>query len=360
MVEELRKIVTFLDGNDFGAIRRFPLRKYPCTGASLFVNEANVFVKSIFKRNNIFSISLIPSIYPEIFGNKGLNLLRDCFFLNKPLSLSTWRRLFPDGRTDRWKEMGLLKKKNDEWYFTYRIVPFGKRYFVTSRFDRSEPHFTFLSYDSLYFSSFLSERLRKLSFTAPSALDLGCGVGIQAITVSPFCERVTGIDLNESGVELSNLNAFLHGVENCDFRVGDMNEAGGQFDLIVSNPPFIYSTKTEGQTADSSGGEPFGLGATMDLVRRAPDLLKEKGRMFLVTRSPLFDQGDYLLNSLSGLLGRGFGWIYRHISDSVVPLEPFEKVKAILGYRQVILEIFRGDQRRLIGRSRWHRATSLF
>jgi methylase of polypeptide subunit release factors len=72
-------------------------------------------------------------------------------------------------------------------------------------------------------------------------LDLGCGAGSLALVFASRCERVVATDINPRAIELARVNAWANGIENVEFRTGDLFEpvAGEVFDLVVSQPPFI-------------------------------------------------------------------------------------------------------------------------
>lgn len=74
------------------------------------------------------------------------------------------------------------------------------------------------------------------------ALDLGCGQGVQALLAEDHADAVVATDRNPRAVGFTRLAAALGGVE-VDGRVGDLLEpvADEQFDLVVSNPPFVVS-----------------------------------------------------------------------------------------------------------------------
>jgi methylase of polypeptide subunit release factors len=73
------------------------------------------------------------------------------------------------------------------------------------------------------------------------ALDVGCGAGTLALAVAPACEHVTASDINPRAIALAQVNAWMNGVDNVDFRLGDLMSpvADESFDLIVSQPPFV-------------------------------------------------------------------------------------------------------------------------
>jgi methylase of polypeptide subunit release factors len=109
-----------------------------------------------------------------------------------------------------------------------------------------------------------------------TCLDVGCGSGVQAFLAARHSERVVGIDVNERALELARLNAELNGIENVEWRLGDLFApvADERFDLVVSNPPFIVSPGRELLYRDGgSGGDAF----SRDLVAGAARHLREGG-----------------------------------------------------------------------------------
>lgn len=79
------------------------------------------------------------------------------------------------------------------------------------------------------------------------ALDLGTGCGIQALLVARYARSVVATDISARALAYAELNARLNGVSNIAFRRGSMFEpvAGEAFDLVVSNPPFVITPRTE-------------------------------------------------------------------------------------------------------------------
>ena len=75
-----------------------------------------------------------------------------------------------------------------------------------------------------------------------SALDVGCGCGIQALYLATHAERVVATDLSSRACALTQFNAALNEVV-IDVREGSLFEPveGETFDLIVTNPPFVIT-----------------------------------------------------------------------------------------------------------------------
>ena len=75
-----------------------------------------------------------------------------------------------------------------------------------------------------------------------SALDVGCGCGIQALYLATHAGRVVATDLSARACALTQFNAALNEVT-IDVREGSLFEPveGETFDLIVTNPPFVIT-----------------------------------------------------------------------------------------------------------------------
>ena len=75
-----------------------------------------------------------------------------------------------------------------------------------------------------------------------SALDVGCGCGIQALYLATHADRVVATDLSPRACALTQFNAALNEVV-IDVREGSLFEPveGETFDLIVTNPPFVIT-----------------------------------------------------------------------------------------------------------------------
>ena len=122
--------------------------------------------------------------------------------------------------------------------------------------------------------------------------DLGTGSGCIAISlVSALRQQqqslnIVAIDKSASALEVAKANAECHGVQGeIDFRLGGWFEPvqGEEFDLIVSNPPYVElnskevspETSFEPQSALYSGDS--GLDAIFYLLRNVENFLKPAG-----------------------------------------------------------------------------------
>jgi release factor glutamine methyltransferase len=141
---------------------------------------------------------------------------------------------------------------------------------------------------------------------APFICDVGTGSGCIAITLlhelRQFPEsRAVAIDISEAALAVAKRNAARHAVaERIDFVVSDcfaeLDPGLSQFDLIVSNPPYVRTDAIEGLQREVRDFEPrAALEAGADGLLVVRRLLKDSVR-FLKTGGHLlfeigFDQG---------------------------------------------------------------------
>ncbi|EWT03652.1 SAM-dependent methyltransferase [Intrasporangium oryzae NRRL B-24470] len=78
------------------------------------------------------------------------------------------------------------------------------------------------------------------------ALDLGTGCGVQALHLAGHSRTIVATDISRRALAYAALNAALAGID-LDLRLGDMLTpvAGERFGLVVSNPPFVITPRTD-------------------------------------------------------------------------------------------------------------------
>ena len=148
--------------------------------------------------------------------------------------------------------------------------------------------------------------------TAPFICDVGTGSGCIAVTL--LCElsdaRAVAIDKSLSALDIAKINAQQHSVaERAIFVVSDcfnsLDSRDYQFDLIVSNPPYVAERALEGlqrevrdhepRIALSPGGD--GLSVIRRLIDEGPSLIKTNGYLLMEIG---FDQGEAVERLISG------------------------------------------------------------
>ena len=121
-------------------------------------------------------------------------------------------------------------------------------------------------------------------------LDLGTGTGCILLTLLSERPGATGVgvDLSVAALTVANDNAGALGLaDRADFRVSDwFADVGGDFDLVVSNPPYIAEKEMADLAPEVRDWEPHlaltpgadGLGAYRTIAAGLGDFLTENGR----------------------------------------------------------------------------------
>ena len=151
--------------------------------------------------------------------------------------------------------------------------------------------------------------LERLSAGAPArVLELGTGSG--AIAIALATERpgfgIVAADVSEAALALARRNARDHGA-GVEFVLSDWFDAlgPGQFDLIVSNPPYVAAGDAHLELGDLRfeprlalvGGED-GLACIREIAVRAQNRLRPGGWVLMEHG---YDQGDRCVGLLSAL-----------------------------------------------------------
>ena len=118
----------------------------------------------------------------------------------------------------------------------------------------------------------------------PNICDIGTGSGIIAITLAKQLPNanITATDISTDALELAKTNASHHGA-NIHFTVEDAtrHETPGNFDIIVSNPPYIQTPTLDDlqpevrdwEPRQALDGGPDGMNVLCPLIQSLPKLL---------------------------------------------------------------------------------------
>ena len=148
---------------------------------------------------------------------------------------------------------------------------------------------------------------------APRILDLGTGSGCLLLTCLAELPQASGvgIDISAEALEMASMNASQHGLAArtmfCQQDFATDLTAHGQFDLILSNPPYIPSADIEMLDADVRHFDPLvaldggadGLACWRVLCPQIATLLSDEGMAFVEIGA---GQGKSV-----GMLGRASG-----------------------------------------------------
>lgn len=114
-------------------------------------------------------------------------------------------------------------------------------------------------------------------------LDLCAGSGIQAIVQAHHAKRVTAVELNPYAAHMCRFNAILNGVsETVNVSNSSLFSelAGEEFELIVSNPPFLPVPVEMNFSKVGDGGED-GLDVVREIVKGLNAHLAKEGKAII-------------------------------------------------------------------------------
>lgn len=146
----------------------------------------------------------------------------------------------------------------------------------------------------------------------PFICDVGTGSGCIAVTL--LCEivnaRAVAIDKSPAALEIAKINAQNHSVaDRAQFVVSDcfnsLDSRDYEFDLIVSNPPYVAEAALEGLQREVRDHEPLlalspggdGLGVIRRLINEGPAFIKPNGHMLMEIG---YDQGEVVESLING------------------------------------------------------------
>jgi SAM-dependent methyltransferase len=134
-------------------------------------------------------------------------------------------------------------------------------------------------------------------------LDLGCGAGAMALALSQCAESVIATDINPRALMFGQINAAINGVENVEFREGDLYEPvqHDTFDLIVSQPPFIPMPEGSASTTYLYGG-PRGDELPLRVMAGTAEHLRNGGRAVILIQWPELE-GESLNDRVRNAVG---------------------------------------------------------
>lgn len=140
--------------------------------------------------------------------------------------------------------------------------------------------------------------------------DLGTGSGILAVMIAHLFPFASGfaVDMSREALHVAEKNAKKHGVaDRIEFVLGDFTTPlfeASQFDLVVSNPPYVTHEDYENASFEVTEFEPRsalvsgvdGLDHIAALLPRVVDLLKSGG-LFLMEIG--WQQGGSIIKTIS-------------------------------------------------------------
>lgn len=213
----------------------------------------------------------------------------------------------------------VLEPCGPRWRARVRLSSLDGQLFVHSAYPTDSADAVFFGPDTYRFAQAIEQHLRRQpAEQVRRALDIGCGAGPGALVMAQACPaaEVLAVDINPLALEFTEVNARLAGVGNLRTLRSDLLSAvTGQFDLIVSNPPYMLDPQR--RTYRDGGGE-LGEELSLSIIGEALPRLSADGSLLLYTGVAMVDGRDPLLEFCkSQLAGQDFVWSYREMDPDV-------------------------------------------
>lgn len=247
-------------------------------------------------------------------GNAWAARIEDVFGWSRPFRAG----LLPAEMFRLLQEAGALVPHGEGWRSLIRVSSLQDRLFIHSAFPTSAGDAVFFGPDTYRFLSALDTHLALREAPVVRAVDIGCGAGPGAIMIAlrqPRAE-VLAVDINDTALGYTAINASLAGVANVTARHGDLlSGIEGKFDLIVANPPYLLDASAR---TYRHGGGTLGEGLSVAIIRQALQRLTPGGSLLLYTGVAIVDGHDRFRSMAQALLAEAHAdWDYREIDPDV-------------------------------------------
>jgi methylase of polypeptide subunit release factors len=191
-------------------------------------------------------------------------------------------------------DLGLAVRRDGVMHPCVDLYPYDGDWFATDRADQAGEGGASGRYDAVMPLNMSSHTLARLALPikAERALDIGTGCGVHAIRAARRAGSVVATDLNARALQFAAFNAALNGVTNVELREGSLWEpvAGETFDLILANPAFTLSARTDYLFRD---GGARGDRMTAALLSGAAAHLREGGIAQIIGEFPTLGEHGF-------------------------------------------------------------------
>lgn len=246
------------------------------------------------KSNHYEFITPTPLTHQRVLRNRGdtsAQGLRDIFGWNMAfdgaLLPTQWREQLASEGVIRLLATGMYQSN-------VRVSSLAGDLYAHSTFPTVEEDAVFFGPDTYRFASLIAHELALYPLREENRiLDMGCGGSAGGIVAwhaagGPVRELMLA-DINPNALEMSRANAQLANVDACFVESDLFNNIDGDFDLIVSNPPYLVDA---GKRTYRHGGGDYGEGLSQRILEQSIAHLAPGGRLILYTGSAIVHGHD--------------------------------------------------------------------
>ena len=216
----------------------------------------------------------IPLVLQRTHGGRPLDTLMRLFLAKTPVTEDKVSEAIAPMTVETWEKVGLLNRDNGFVLPRLSLLPFDRFYVAQEIYDprlKIPSDFVIgVGAATLTMANLMIRRRTHLS------LDMGTGCGLLALLKSGESDHVIATDRNKRAIRMATFNSRINALSNVECREGDLFDpvAGLQFDLILSNAPFVISPSSGYLFLDGGmSGDQF----CRQLARSAGKFLNERG-----------------------------------------------------------------------------------
>ena len=280
-------------------------------------------------------ITPTPLTHSRVLAHRGEQTatnLRDVFGWNMPFKMASCAGMTRE-LLSAMRGAGVLHTRGDILQSRVRVASLDDDLFVHSAYPTTQDDAVFFGPDTYRFARFIQQEVA-VDFLpgglSVRLLDVGCGSGAGGIVAARALAKVMQSgplevsmnDINPLALQYTAVNAAqanLAGVAIKPALGNALRAVKGDFDLIISNPPYLADAS---QRAYRHGGERLGRALSVRIAEEALARLAPGGRLLLYTGVAIVNGVDAFLADMKphltgDTLGCEFDWSYSEIDPDV-------------------------------------------
>ena len=266
-----------------------------------------------------------PLTHQRVLAHRGAHMaanLRDVFGWNMPFKIATCEGMTRELMAAM-RGAGVLLTRGDVLQSRVRVASLGDDLFVHSAYSTTQDDAVFFGPDTCRFARFVQHGITSLHAMGGKTmrvLDVGCGSGAGGVVAARALAQLGPLevcmnDINPLALQYTAVNACLAGVTVKPALGNALRAVQGDFDLIISNPPYLMEAA---QRAYRHGGAGPGRALSVRVGHEALGRLAPGGRLLLYTGVAIAGGVDAFLTDMMPLIADGqFDWSYSEIDPDV-------------------------------------------